>query len=163
MGIVEIDTGNPELFKVVDFSPPPSGKHTLEVVNDLAVEPVKKAGSQNNKISVDLVVVDEGEGKGRHVWDNFVLITNPQTEKEQKARSINQARLCQFAVACGVKTQEDIEAGEGIPLEEFQGLTCEAITKIETSTDPNTQETRKKAAISRYLFLPPTPPQDVDK
>ncbi len=156
MSTVEIDLGNPDLFKPPEFKTIPKGKHLFEVVNELTVTKAKT--SDNNVIKVELVCQDEDESKGLRVWDNFTLINNPQTDKQVKGKEINQARLCQFAVACGVLTQQQIEDGAGIPLETFKGSQCEAITKIETYKDPNDLDDdgnlkeKKRARIVRYLF-----------
>jgi len=152
MGLVEIDTSNEDLFKPYEFKVLPKGKHRFEVANDLVVEPAKS--SDNNVIKVELRCQDEDENKGSVVFDTFVLIENPQTEKHRKSRQINQGRLAQFAVACGVRTKEEIESGKGIPLDEFKGKICDAITRIVPYKDPNTGEAKQSAKIARYLFEP---------
>jgi len=152
MGLVEIDTSNPDLFKPMEFKVPPKGKYLLEVGNDLVVEQSKS--SDNHIVKAELRVQDDGEFKGSVIYDNFVIIADTSTEKGRTSKRINEARLCQFAVACGVRTQEEINEGKGIPLDEFKGKVCEAITKVVNYKDPNTDETRTKAAIVRYLFEP---------
>jgi hypothetical protein len=156
MGTVEVDLGNPNLYKPMEFKTLPKGKHTFEVANDLVVEPAASSG--NNVIKVELVCQDEGEEKGSRCWDNFTLVTDASTEKGRKAKEINQARLVQFALACGVRTKEQIAAAEGIPLEEFKGTQCEAITKVESYKDPNDLDNdgnpkiKTRPKIVRYLF-----------
>ncbi len=152
MGILEIDTGNPDLFKPFEFKTLPKGKHLFEVANDLIVEPASK--SDNNVVKVELVCQDEDDNKGTRVFDTFTIITDTSTDKGRKAQAINQGRLSQFAVACGVKTQAEIREGSGIPLEEFKGKCCEAITKVVPYTDPATQESKTKGQIVKYLFEP---------
>ena len=157
MSLITIDVSSPEdLFKAPEFKLLPKGKHLFEVANELVVEKAKS--SDNQVIQVEAVCQDEDENKGTHVWDCFVIITNPTSDKQRKAKSINQARLCQFAVACGVRTKEQIENGEGIPLDEFKGVQFEAITKIISQKDPNDLDSegnpieKQRAKISRYLF-----------
>lgn len=156
MGLVEVDVGNPDLFKAYEARILPKGPHLFEVANDLIVEPAKS--SDNNIINVELRCQDEDENKSTPVWDIFTLVTNAQGEKAIKSKAINEARLAQFAVACGVRTQAQIEAGEGIPLHEFKGCRCNAITKVEIKPDPTTLDEegqpvqRKRARIVRYVF-----------
>jgi len=152
MSTVEIDVGNEDLF--TPYQPPilANGKHLFEVANDLCLEPSKSAGSSNLVIKVELRCQDEGEDKGKPVYDHFVIISDATSEKSQKAKRINEGRLAQFSVACGVQTQEQIKAGEPIPLDQFAGRRCEAITKMESSTDPATQRVQQSSKISRYLF-----------
>lgn len=153
MGTVEVDLGNPDLFKPYEFKVLPAGKHLLEVANELVVAAAAPP-SENNVVKVELRCQDEDENKGTVVFENFTLISNPQSEKEITSQKINQGRLAQFTVACGVKTQAEIEAGSGIPLEEFKGKRCEAIIKIESYKDQKTQEDRQRAKVVRYLFEP---------
>ena len=150
MGMIEIDTGNPDLFKPMEFKVCSKGKHLFEVANDLVVEPSKS--SDNNLISAQLKCLDDGDDKGATVFDRFVLMADTTTEKGRKAQQINQGRLCQFAVACGILTQEEIKNGSGIPLDKFKGSTCEAITKVCLNTDPNTDEQKQRAEIVKYIF-----------
>ena len=152
MSTVKIDTTNEDLFK--PYAPPilKNGKHLFEVANDLCVQPTDSPDSSNLVIKVELRCQDEDDDKGKPVYDNIVIIADATTEKGQKAKEINEARLAQFTVACGVLTQEQIKAGEDIPLERFKGQRCDAITKIETSTNPNTGQQQQASKISRYLF-----------
>lgn len=151
MGLVEVDTGNPDLFKPYEFKVLPAGKHLLEVANDLVVAAAAPP-SPNSVVKVELRCQDEDENKGTVVWENFTIIAAPQSEKERTSQKINQGRLAQFAVACGVKTQAEIEGGSGIPLEPFKGARCDAITRVESYKDPNTQESKTRAKVGRYLF-----------
>jgi len=106
--------------------------------------------------------LDEGKGTISLDWSGHnhhgTLINDPQTEKQVKSKNINQARLSQFAVACGVMTQEEIEAGSGIQLEDFKGSRCNAITKVESYSDVNDLDDdgnptkKQRAKVVRYLF-----------
>ena len=154
MSLVEIDTGNPDLFKTFEFKVLMPGKHLFEVANDLIVEPAQS--SENSVIKVEARCQDEDDGKGAVVWDNFTIIKDAKTEKEIKSKEINQGRLSQFAVACGVRTQQEIRDGKGIPLEGFKGKMFDAITKIEPYKDKNTQEDKTRTKIVRFLFEPET-------
>jgi len=158
MSLVEVDIGNPDLFKVMSFRTISAGKHLFEVENDVVVEPAKS--SDNNVIKVTLVCQDEDENKGSKVWDNFTIVENPQTQKQLTSQKINQARLCQFAVACGITTQADIEAGGGVNLSLLKGSRCEAITKMEPYSDLNELDgdgkpvIKQRGKVVRYLFKP---------
>lgn len=151
MGLVQIDTGNPDLFEPPVFKQLTPGKHLFEVVNDLVVEATAKADSKNNIVKMEAVCQDEDENKGRKVWDNFLIVEDVTTEKGQMSRKINQAKLCQFTVACGVRTQENIKTNGDIPLDEFKGKRFEAITK-QTSYINAAGEKKDKSEIVRYLF-----------
>ncbi len=152
MSLVEIDTGSgDDLFAPPTFQQLTPGKHLFEVANDLVVEEVKKAESDNNVINLEAVCQDEDENKGRKVWDRVLIISDNTTEKGQIAQKINQAKLCQFTVACGVLTQDQIKSGSKIPLDEFKGKRFEAITKQGTYKDTSGAE-KTKSEIVRYLF-----------
>ena len=153
MGTIEVDLGNPDLFKPFKFKAMPKGKHLFEVENDLEVTPSGNPESENLVIKCVFVCQDEDENKGSKIWENFVLIVNPVTDGQIKAKKIHQANLCQFAVACGVLTQDEIESGAGIPLEEFKGKRFDAITKVENSKDEAGND-RQNTKIARYLFEP---------
>ena len=150
MGIVTIDSNDEDLFK--EYKPPilANGKHLFEVAKPLSIEPCGDKG--NSRISIELRCQDEGEDKGKPVFENIIIIADSSTERGLKAKRINEARLAQFTVACGVLTQEQIRAGEDIPLEAFVGTRCYGITKVENSTDPNTGKTKQSSKISRYIF-----------
>ncbi len=152
MGVLKIDVSNPDLFKTFDFKVMTPGKHLLEVANDLEIVSCKPP-SENSIIKVELVCQDEDDNKGARAWENLVIINNPTTEKQVKAVKIQQSKLCQFAVACGVITKDEIEAGGNIELGLFKGTRCEAITRVETSTDASGKSTGKQnTRIVRYLF-----------
>ena len=155
MGIVTVDTSNPEdLLKPPEFVPLSEGKHLLEVANDLKTESAKEG--PNLVVKVELRCQDEGEDKGRVVFDNFVIMQVVETDKQRKAKEIHEKRLTQFAIACGVKTESDFRNGNGdIPLDDFKGKVCQAMTGIETSKWQG--RTRQNAYIKRYLFEPEQP------
>jgi len=151
MVLVNVDTSNKDLLKPYEPKLLPNGKHLFEVANDLVVSQAKPP-SPNQIIKVELRCQDEDDNKGAVVFDNIVLIADDSTTSGKKAKEINEGRIAQFALACGVLTEEQIKAGEGLPLEQFVGRRGEAITKVESSKDANTQQIRQNSKISRYLF-----------
>ncbi len=148
--MIDVDVSNPDLFVAYELKILPPGKHLFEVGNNVEVVPCASP-SENSKFVVEAICQDEDENKGTKVFDNFVLIKNPTTDGHQKAIKINQGRLCQLAVACGVRTKEDIMGGKGVSLEELKGCTFEAITKIVSYIDKQGQS-KQKAEIVKYLF-----------
>ncbi len=151
MGL-KVDTSNPELFveyKVKILTP---GLHTFEVANELKVEKCKEP-SVNQMINVEAVCQDEGEFKGSKVFDRILILTNPQTDGQHKSKAINEARLAQFTIACGVLTQDEIAAGEDIELENFRGCTFQATTEVGSYT--TSSGTKKPCTVlENYKFQP---------
>jgi len=150
MSMINVDTTNEDLFKPYEFKLMPNGKHSFEVANDLELVPSQS--SHNLVIKVELRCAEEGEFKGAVVFDNFTIVKDPQTDKQRASKKINESRLSQFAVACGVCSEKEINATGQIPLELFKGRVCDAIVGTASYTDPNSQEARQKNKISRYLF-----------
>lgn len=153
MTSLSVDTSNEDLFKPYEPKLLPNGKHTFEVANNLAVTKAKPP-SENSIIKIEARCVDNDDNKGAVVFENIVIIADASTEKGMKSKKINEGRLAQFTVACGVLTEEQIKAGESIPLDQFAEKQFEAISKQRSSTDPNTGQTRLQNGISRYLFEP---------
>ena len=149
--MIEVDVTNPDLFVPYEYKVLPPGKHLFEVGEDVVVGPCA-APSKNEKFTVVAVCQDEDENKGTKVFDNFVLIKNPTTEGQRTAIKINQSRLCQLVVACGILTQEDIMGGAQIDLTALRGCTFDAVTKVGSYKKDN--ETIPKAEIVKYLFQP---------
>ncbi len=139
MSILSIDTTNPDLLKKKNFDPIPPGKYVCEVENNLKVEQSKS--SANQIVKVELRVTDDGEFKGRKIFDNLVIGATPET------RSKTDWKIAQFAVACGVCTKETINE---IDLELFKGSTCEVDIGVKTETYNN--ETKAKNFVKQYLF-----------
>lgn len=154
MGLVSVDTSNPDLLKPFEFKLLPNGKHSFEVANDLKVEDSKS--SANKVIKVELRCNEEGEFKGTAVFDIFIIMVDPQGEKGLKAKKIQEGKMAQFALACGVTTKDELEETGEVPLELCKGCFVEAVigTKANSYKDPNTDEliTRDKNTIVKYLF-----------
>jgi hypothetical protein len=135
MSIINIDTNNPDLLKKPVYLPVTPGIHVFEVMNDLKIEKVKKAGSDNDKVDVTLVCQDEDENKGRRVFDTLALTENSQW------------KIAQFAKSCGV----DSDAEGNLDLSLFKGLHCRADIKHETYKK-GTGAVAVAARVSEYLF-----------
>jgi len=144
MGILSLDTSNPDLLKIKSFDPVPSGKYTLEVENNLKGE--NSLSNDNKVIKLELRIFDYGEYKGRKVFDNLVIATSPEAKKN------TEWKIAQFAFACGIaKSQEDLN---NIDLDLFKGTTCEA--KVGLVADTYRQEQGEAGAmknvIKQYFF-----------
>ncbi len=150
MGL-KVDISNPDLFveyKVKVLTP---GLHTFEVANDLKVEKCKEP-SVNSMVNIEAVCQDEGEFKGSKVFDRILILANPKTEGQMKSKAINEARLVQMMMACGVMTQEEVEAGADIELELVKGSTFQATTTVGESVNQTTGVKKPITVIENYKF-----------
>lgn len=150
MTIVNIDSNQPDLLKPFEFKLLPKGTYLFEVANDLIVE--QCASSQNQIIKVENVCLDEGEWKGTKVFENFIIMVEPTTEKQLKGKAINEAKLAQFAVATGVANANDLDALSSLDLDSFKGTTFKAMVGVASYQNQQTNETKQKNVITRYLF-----------
>jgi len=143
MGIISVDISNPKNFekKSYDPIPPPPGKYVCEVSNNLIIEDSKS--SANKIVKIELVILDDGEHKGRKIFDNLVIGATPEVAKK------TEWKIAHFALSCGLNKDELTE----IDLGRFQGLTCEVKVGVETSIYDG--ETRKKNVVKQYLFEEP--------
>lgn len=146
MAIITVDTSNPDLTKKRKFDPIPNDTYTFEVANNL-VPKESKTTPGNQVVQIELVVTDDGEFKGRKVFDNLVIMG---MNADPKSKAGCEQKIASFAMACGVMTKEQIEAGEGIDLNLFKGSICQAKVKIK----PNVYlgETTMKNVVQEYLF-----------
>jgi hypothetical protein len=161
MGLINVSIGDdPDaLFARPEYKIPSKGKHLFVVANKLEVTDSSTGAS--DVIKCEFRCQDEDENKGAAVWHNFVFIKNPQTDGDRKSIEINNAQLAQFCVACGVKTVEEIKAGENFDLDDFEGEHFEADVRItnepvypqELDDDGNPIKARK-ASIKQFLFEP---------
>lgn len=141
MGMLNIDTSNPEeLLKKRVFEPVPVGVYVFEVANDLVVTDSKSTPG-NKVVKIELRVIDDGEFKGRKVFDNLVILKD--LEKKKKT----EWKIAQFAVSCGVCTKDTLDE---INLELFKGSICKAEVGIQTSEYQG--ETKKKNVVKNYLI-----------
>ncbi len=155
MVMINVDTSDPDLTKPYEPKVVPPGQHTFVVANDVKVVPSKKT-PENSVIGVELRCQDEGEFKGTPVYDYIVLIANPTNDGQEKAKKINEGRLAQLSISLGVKKESEFKAGDGnIPLEQFKGCICTAITKVVQREYPEgSKNFTPQANVQRYLFEP---------
>jgi hypothetical protein len=146
MSIINVDTTNPDLTKKRDFNPIAAGIYALEVENDLTLVE-SKSNSENSVVALELRVVDDGEFKGRKVFDNLVIM-GPSAPDKSKAGC--EQKIASFAMACGVLTKAQVEAGEGIDLDLFKGCVCQA--QVGVKVEQYQGEERKKNVVKNYLF-----------
>ncbi len=141
MSLLNIDTSQPDLLKVRTFDPVPNAKYICEVENDLVIEDTKAPDNNNQVVSIILRILDDGEYKGRKIFDNLTIGDTPEARKK------SDWKIAQFAVACGVCTKETLSE---IDLEAFKGSTVEVLVGTKTSTYEG--ETKKKNVVKQYLF-----------
>ena len=159
MGLIKITPENPEdLFKPVEFPVLPAGKHFFLVANELEITQTS-GDDPKNMVKLEARCQDDNENKGMVVFDNFLLIESPTTDKEATAKKIHDAKLAQFVCACGVMTQEDLKAGKEFDLADCNGkfFTAESKVSLEPIYPPELDEAGKpkkaqRASIKKYLF-----------
>jgi len=87
MGLIGITTDDPEsLSEKRSFPLITPGKHLFVVANSPEIGPVAAADSTNQIVKIDAVCQDEGEDKGRHVFDNFIFVTDLSTRRSSRQR-----------------------------------------------------------------------------
>ena len=139
MGILNIDTSDPDLLKKKSFDPVPTGKYVCIVENNLKVEPSKS--SDNSIVKIELRISDDGQYKGRKIFDNLVIGSTPEARKK------SEWKIAQFAVACGVCTKETLNE---IDLDLFRGSTVEV--DVGCKTEKYKGEDMTKNYVKAYLF-----------
>ena len=139
MGLLSVDVTNPNLLKKHSFDPVPAGMYTCEVENNLVVTDSKS--SSNKIVKLELRIIDDGEYKGRKIFDNLIIGATP----EVKAKT--EWKIAQFAIACGVCTKDTLDK---IDLEMFKGTTCNV--KVGVKTEAYQGETKAKNVVQEYLF-----------
>jgi len=139
MGLLSVDVSNPDLLKKRSFDPVPAGTYVCEVENDLVVAASKS--SDNQIVKLELRIIDDGEYKGRKIFDNLIIGSTP----EVKAKT--EWKIAQFAIACGVCTKDTLNE---IDLKMFKGTTCNV--KVGVKTEAYQGETKAKNVVQEYLF-----------
>ncbi len=146
MSIINVDTSNPKLTEKRSFDPVPKAVYPMEIANALVTE-TSKSTPDNMVVPVELVVVDDGEFKGRKVFDNLV-ICGPNAEA--KSKSGCDQKIAAFAMCFGVLTKEQVEVGEGIDLDLFKG--CTGMVDVITKVNVYEGVTSQKNVVRAYLF-----------
>lgn len=141
MAIVKIDGANEDDFKQKDFEPIPNGTYLFEVTGPdngpLRVEKAKS--SDNNVVNVVLVCADEGEFKGKKVFDTLTINAKAQW------------KLCHLAMAAGVP-KETVQ-NEGVDLDAILHQHVKATIGTEAAkTLPDGTEAKARNRVSQYLF-----------
>jgi hypothetical protein len=140
MGILKIDTTDVgDLLTKKSFDPIPNGVYTLEIENNLVLKPSKS--SDSSVVAIELRVIDDGEFKGRKIFDNLVIGTTVEARKK------GDWKIAQFAVATGLYTKETLNE---IELDLFKGATLKA--KIGTKANTYQGNTEQKNFVKEYLF-----------
>lgn len=160
MGLISITADDPEsLSEKRSFPLITPGKHLFVVANKPVIEPVSSEDSTNQIIKIDAVCQDEDENKGRHVFENIIIVTDLSTEKQKTTKAINDPRLAQFIAATGLKTMDEIKARAEFDVSETEGKFFQAVTAnpIEEIFPPelDAQGNKKKeprSRIKQYLF-----------
>jgi len=140
MPIVNVDVADESKFQQKSFKLLPKGNYVFELAKNLVVEQAKT--SNNRKVDVEAVCMDEGEFKGTRVWTTIAL--TPKSDW----------RLVHLALACGTQTKDEIKAAGGVDLSLLTaGCRFEAsvdVTPEQTAPDGTTY--RAKNTITRFLF-----------
>ena len=162
MSLISIQSDTPDdLDKTFEYPVLPGGKHVFVVANDLELTPVMSdPDSTNMVIKLEARCQDEDENKGIAVFDNFVIVTNPVTDKQHKTKTIHDAKLAQFVAACGVLTMEQLKNNEPFDLADFKDKVFNAESKVamEKVYPPELDATgqpkkARKASIKQYLYV----------
>lgn len=166
MTLINITAENPEdLFKDPEFPVLPPGDHLFQVANQMEIVQTKGDESKGILPKDMLKIVgrcqDEVEGcKGVQIFDNILIIKDATSDKEITSKKIHEAKLAQFVAACGVKTPEQIKAGESFDIEDCNGafFNATSVVKNEDIWPQELDELGKpkrapKASIKRYLVL----------
>jgi len=152
METLKVDTSNPDLFKPPEFTPLTPGIHLFVVTSMTDPEPSKTEGSSNLVIKMEARCQDEdSQDKGRAIFENFVLVENPTNPKEVTTQKINEQKMVQFCLACGLTTKSQIEETGVIPnLQNSVGNYFKASTGVRVNKYMG--EERRQAYIKKYLF-----------
>lgn len=143
MPILNVDTTDTkDLLKRRTFDPIPPDTYQLEIAKPLTLEESKSTPG-NQVVNIELVVVSEGEFKGRRVFDNLVICQDPEKRKK------TEWKIAQFAVATGLYTSETIK--DGIDLDIFHP-DVQLSAKVGVTTNTYQGETKKKNVVKEYLF-----------
>ena len=171
MTLIDITTDNPEeLLASPDFPVLPSGVHLFTVANKLTVEQTS-TDPPKDMVRVELRCQDEDENKGMPIFDQFLFVSQAlidaepdavKQEKLVKTRAINNRAWAQFLLACGVKTEEQVKAGDlSVELDDLFERTLQAKTKVtmenvypEELGDDGKPKKAARARVAKYLFKP---------
>ena len=160
MGLINITTDDPEsLSEKTSFPLITPGKHLFVVGNKPVIEAVNDPDSTNQIVKIEGVCQDEDENKGWRVFDNFLIVTDASTDKQKTTKKIHDAKLAQFIASTGLKTMDEIKAGEGFDVSETEGKHFNALINnpLEEVYPPELDENgnKKKAPrtrVKQYLF-----------
>lgn len=160
MALITINTADTnELFKSPEFPVLKSGKHLFVVANKLQLTIKEDTGTK--MVKLEARCQDEGAEKGIPIFNNFLVIDAPQTEGQATAKRIHDAAFAQFTVSCGVKTVDQIKAGEGIDLDAFEGKFFNALTNIvnepvypQELNEQNQPIKKPRAKFKQFLYEP---------
>lgn len=156
MPLINITAEDPEeLFKAPEFPVLPAGKHLFLVANQIEIA---DSSTGIPMIKLEARCQDEDENKGMVVFDNFLLYKSAITDNEITSKKINDAAFAQFVAACGLKTPEQIKAGEQFDTEDLNGkyFDAESVVRLENIFPTELDEHGKpkkapRASIKKYL------------
>ena len=149
---IKVDVGNEDLFKPPEFPTITPGIHAFAVASIGDWEPSKTDGSTNLVLQVDLRCQDDEveENNGLACFENFVLVTEVTDQKSATTKKMNEQRMAQFCLSCGVTTQQQIlETGE-LPIKACEGQFLKAQTGIKINEYQG--EKTPKTYVKKYLF-----------
>jgi hypothetical protein len=153
MESIKVDVSNPDLFKPPEFKVLPPGIHLFAVSELTGPAPAKEG--PNLVIKCDFRCQDEDDNKGLAVFENLVIVTETPNAKAVTARDLNQRRMVQLCLACGVTTQQQIEETGELPIMQCAGQFFKAQTGVRTKKYQGEDQT--KAYIKKYLVAEEAP------
>lgn len=130
MALLNITPLNPDdLDAPSEFPVLSSGKHLFVVAKPLEIRETS-GNSPKNMFTLEARCQDDDENKGIPVFENFLIISHPISDKETISKKINDAKLAQFVASTGMKTMEQLKAGEQFDLNDLFEKNFQAETKI---------------------------------
>lgn len=149
MEAIKVDISNPDIFKPPEFKVLPPGVHTFVVAKLGDFEPAKSG--PNLVAKVEYRCQDEDpDCKGIVVFENFVQVVDITDSKMATCQKINQQKMVQLCLACGVTTKQQIEETGEIPLMDCRDEFFKADSGVKNNTYLG--ETKKQSYIKKYLF-----------
>lgn len=146
MATIKLNTQNPEeLLK--GREPIDSGVYLCEVEGPMKIENAQK--SNNKIVPIILRVLNNGEFKGRKIFDRLIIGATPEIQDKVEWK------IVQFAVATECYTAEELQT-EDIELDSFIGAQVSVeVEKVNSEyTDPVTGDFKStvKNEVKRYII-----------
>jgi hypothetical protein len=155
MSIVDLDFNvDDSTFESRSFEPAPAGVYIFSVSGKDAKYPLEISNSKEGAVMVvsELRIEANADGsetphKGKKVFENFVL-----KKKDGTVNDFGKKLLVQFALACGVTTEEQVRQKVGIDLNSIGPDTrLKADLMVKTEDDGNGNKTPRNR-VKNFLW-----------